>query len=191
MGTTWFVTTYTEAEKTAPMLPVMTHKTIEIDKAGPISSTQGKKQIRVIGLVLTSIPNNKSFLLDCGKMVETRKQERINIFWLIGTRDNPSGEDTSLLVAVVWRALINNPDVKPTVRLLTLVQLSTINGHHDYDIVISNPSIMHSLTIGFAIKEVTVRLFGTMLVKLVEYFLCLLLPIFHLLNALCITIERL
>ena len=50
-------------------------------------------------------------MLECGEMVDAGEEERVEVLWGVGSRDEPSWQNVPLLVAVTWSEVVNDPDV--------------------------------------------------------------------------------
>ena len=77
-----------------------------------------------------TIPNSKTFLHECSKVTEAREYEGVDIFWLVWPWNNTTNMGVTLLIAVIWTSVHENPDVYLDIGHLVAVKLGIIKGKH-------------------------------------------------------------
>ena len=86
-----------------------------------------------------SVPDAQAFLLDAGEMRQARKEERIQVRGVIGTRNNPPRNDIAYFVALVGREIEDDPNINPAVGFFIAVELGPVHRKHDDRVVVVNP----------------------------------------------------
>ena len=88
-----------------------------------------------VELLIACVPDKEPFALKGGEVINSGEEEQVEILGGVRPWDKASWQNMSLLVAVTWSEIKNDPDVYPAIRLLVSIQLCAIRREHQDGIV--------------------------------------------------------
>jgi len=103
------------AEQPTAFPAMMTNRATELHHGDRIHQDQEEEEEQERTFSVIGVPDGQSFMLECSNVRNTRKEEQVEILWVVWARNDASRKDVSNLVVFVWPQINDKPDINPTV----------------------------------------------------------------------------